>query len=83
MVDGSTYIVPVIVGKLLASVSPLDAGAVDQNINLVASGGDFLGDVCDLLLHGKVSCEYPCLAASLFDGLFCRRRRGVSLCQLC
>lgn len=62
---------------------PLDAGAVDQNVDLVASGGDVLGDVCDLLLHGKISCEDPCFATSLFDGLFCRCRRGVSLCQLC
>lgn len=83
MVDSSTYIVPVVVGELLARVPPLDTGAVDQNVNLVASGGDVLGYVCDLLLHGKISCEYPCLAASLFDGLFCRCRRGVSLCQLC
>lgn len=74
-----THIVPVTVGKLLARVSPLDAGAIDQNVHLVTSGGDVLGNVCDLLLDREISREDPCFAAGLFNGLFCRRRCGVSL----
>lgn len=35
-----TDIVEVLVGELLAGVSSLDAGAVDENANLVAVGED-------------------------------------------
>lgn len=38
-----TDIIEVLVGELLAGVSSLDAGAVDENTNLVAVGED-LGD---------------------------------------
>jgi hypothetical protein len=58
---------------------PLDSGTVDQNVNLVARGLDVLGYVGDLLLDGEISRKDPCLAASLLDGLLCRRRCGVSL----
>lgn len=45
----------------------------------MASGGDILGDVCDLLLDREISREDICLAAGLFNSLLGRRRCGVSL----
>lgn len=63
-------LVEVAVGKRLAGVPPLDAGAVDEDADGVAVGEDRGGEAGDLGLGGKVGGVDGGLAAEGFYGGF-------------
>lgn len=74
-----TDIVEVLVGELLAGVSSLDAGAVDENANLVAIGEDLGNESADGRGRGEVGGVDRGLAAELLNGLLGVGSGGVSL----
>jgi hypothetical protein len=51
-----TDLVEVGIGKLLAGVSPLDAGAVDEDADLVAVGEDPRHQLRDIFGRAQVGC---------------------------
>ena len=76
---GKACLVEVIVGKLFAGMSALNAGAVDQNANLVPVGHHLWRQSLDLLLRCHVGDIDPCFAAQLLNLLLCGLVAGVAL----
>lgn len=78
-----TYLVEVAVGKLLARMSSLDTGAVDQNANLVSIGKDLGHERSNRFLRRQVGSVDKSLSSQLLDGLLCRVDSGIPLQSSC
>ena len=53
---GDAHLVEVGVGKVFAGVSPLDAGAVDENADFVAVGEDLGNEPANVFGRAQVGC---------------------------
>lgn len=73
------HVVEVLVGELFAGVPSLDAGAVDEDADLVAVGEDLGDKPADRHRRGEVGRVDEGLAAELLDGFLCGGGSGVSL----
>lgn len=78
-----TYLVKIGVWKLLTGMSPLDAGTIDQDADLVAVCEDLGHQLCYLVGRAEICRVDGGFPAQGLDSLECGCIRFISLCFKC